>query len=227
MAESTMPRLSIGAHGRVSDQVFETLRAAILNGDLPEGFRLRIRDLAQELGTSAMPVREAIRRLDEIGLAQTAPYRGAVVRRFTSAQLLDIYSVRRLLEWEAARLGAGLADAATVELLEEHFARLQQAVDEQRPIDYLDHDEALLATLYRAGGNPVLVDSIQALWVHCRSFKIVGARRELREGAPVNLTSFQRGLIDAAAAADGPAAQRLTDESLDAAIARIRAALHD
>src|SRR6478752_7460481 len=82
------------------------IHEAILNGDLPAGARLRVRDLAEQVGTSVMPVREAIRRLEEAGLAEREPHKGAVVKSLTLEELIHVYDVRRLLEVEAARSGA-------------------------------------------------------------------------------------------------------------------------
>ena len=65
----------------LTDQVYATLHAAIISGELPAGSRLRIRDLAEQVGTSVMPVREAIRRLEQAGLAERdrSDWRKAVV----------------------------------------------------------------------------------------------------------------------------------------------------
>ena len=57
----------------LADQVYAVIREAILNGEMPAGTRLRVRDLAEQVGTSVMPVREAIRRLEEAGLAERSP----------------------------------------------------------------------------------------------------------------------------------------------------------
>src|SRR5699024_658863 len=77
---------------RIGDQVFEAMQASILNGDYRSGQRLRIRQLAAELGTSVMPVRESLARLEEVGLVETRPHRGAVVKTFTAEELLQVYS---------------------------------------------------------------------------------------------------------------------------------------
>ena len=63
---------------RIGDQVFEALQASILSGEYRSGDRLRIRQLAASLGTSVMPVRESLARLEEVGLVETRPPRGAV-----------------------------------------------------------------------------------------------------------------------------------------------------
>ena len=97
----------------------------------------------------------------------------------------------------------------------------EQPGDEHRAVDYLDHDEALLATLYDAGGNPVLVDTIRSLWQRCRAYKIVGAAAAITvEGD--SLWRYQRMLIDAAMAGDAAAAEAASRASLLDATERIR-----
>lgn len=221
----TLPRLE--PQPRVGDQVFEAIHRAIMNGQYPAGHRLRIRTIAKETGTSVMPVREAIRRLEELGLVESSPNRGAAVKGFTHEDLLDVYAVRRLLEAEAARLGAAAIDPAGIDRMRTAFVDLESAIADGRAVDYLDADEALLTALYEAAGNPVLVESIQNLWQRCRSYKLVGVTTELDTGDPAALGAFQRELITAAEAADPARAEHLTEGSVDTAMARIRAALHD
>lgn len=221
----TLPRLD--PQPRVGDQVFEAIHRAIMNGAYPAGHRLRIRTIAQETGTSVMPVREAIRRLEELGLVESSPNRGAAVKGFTHEDLLDVYAVRRLLEAEAARLGAAEIDAAGIEGMRAEHAILLAAIEDRRAVDYLDADERLLTVLYGAAGNPVLVETIQNLWHRCRSYKLVGVTTELETGDPAVLGAFQRDLVTAAEAADPARASHLTEGSLDVAMARIRATLHD
>src|SRR5689334_12588269 len=76
-----------------------------MSGELPAGTQLKVRDLATQVGTSVMPVREAIRRLEESGLAVREAHKGAVVKNLTMAELVQTYEVRSLLEVEAARRG--------------------------------------------------------------------------------------------------------------------------
>ncbi|MFG2888144.1 GntR family transcriptional regulator [Streptomyces sp. NPDC048248] len=76
-----------------------------MSGELPAGDRLRIRGLAAEVGTSEMPVREAIRRLEEAGFVERTPHKGAVVKGLNLAELVHLHDVRRLLEVETARAG--------------------------------------------------------------------------------------------------------------------------
>jgi DNA-binding GntR family transcriptional regulator len=209
----------------LTDQVYSMIHEAIMSGDLPAGTRLRIRELAAQVGTSVMPVREAIRRLEEAGLAERVPHKGAVVRGLTLAELVHVYDVRRLLEVEAARLGSQRISPADIARMQNECELMRTAIAEQRVVAYLDHDEALLTILYGGAGNPVLVSTIQTLWEHCRAYKIVGAQAALHAPGDNSLWKHQQRLVAAARAHDGDAAAAVTNESLIDATARIRAQL--
>jgi DNA-binding GntR family transcriptional regulator len=205
----------------VADQVYDALRTAILTGELAAGSPLRVRDVAEMVGTSVMPVREAIRRLEETGLAtRVAAHRGAVVREFSVGELIHIYEVRAILEIEAARRGASNVTEADVARMEAACDRMQKAVAERRVWDALDDDEDLLRTLYSAGGNPVLVDVIENLWLQCRPYKVIGANEAL-EHDDASLWAPQPAILEAARTRDAKAASKLTKQSLASARQRL------
>src|SRR5215510_6014614 len=166
----------------LADQVYAMIREAILKGEMPAGTRLRVRDLAEQVGTSVMPVREAIRRLEEAGLAERSPHKGAVVKGLTLPELVHVYDVRRLLEVEAARLGAERISQQDCDKMQAEYDAMRVAITEGRVIACLDHDEALLAVLYKASRNPVLMELIRTLWNRCRAYKIVGAQGSIESG---------------------------------------------
>ncbi|MFD5257400.1 GntR family transcriptional regulator [Streptomyces bobili] len=206
----------------LTDQVYAVLHEAIMSGEYPAGYRLRIRDLAAEVGTSVMPVREAIRRLEEAGFAERVPHKGSVVKGQHLAELLHIYDTRQVLEVEAARRGAARIDEAGAARMREEFELMRRAIAEGAVAPYLDHDEALLAILYEAAGNPVLVNTIRTLWQHCRAYKIVGARAALDAPGDDTLWRYQEQLLKAAHARDAEAAAAITNDSLANATDRIK-----
>lgn len=208
----------------LTDQVYATIHEAILNGELPAGARLRIRDLAAQVGTSVMPVREAIRRLEEAGLAEREAHKGAVVKGLSLEELLHVYDARRVLEVEAARLGGERISDADIERMQAEYERMRAAIDGGRTVEMLDHDEALLEILYTAGGNPVLVQLIRNLWQRCRAYKIVGARGWLDKPGDDTLWRYQGELIEAARSHDAGIAA-INAASLDNATDRIRTLL--
>ena len=201
------------------------IHEAIMNGELPAGSRLRVRDLAEQVGTSVLPVREAIRRLEEAGLAERWPHKGAVVKGLTLEELVHVYDVRRLLEVEAARLGAQRIIPEDCDKMQAEYDLMRSAIAEGRVVALLDHDDALLTILYNAAGNPVLLETIRTLWYRCRAYKIVGAQGTLDSAGDDSLWRYQQDLIAAARNHDAAAAAAVNEESLVNATDRIRALL--
>ena len=108
----------------LTDRVFTAIHEAIMSGELPAGARLRVRDLALQVGTSVMPVREAIRRLEEAGLAERVPHKGAVVKGLTLTELEHVYDVA-----DPARGRGGRARRAMLSVAAS-CARMQQLCDD-------------------------------------------------------------------------------------------------
>ncbi|MDF3305890.1 FCD domain-containing protein, partial [Rhodococcus sp. T2V] len=135
------------------------------------------------------------------------------------------YDVRRLLEVEAARLGAQRISAEDCDRMQAEFTLMRAAVDEGRVVALLDHDEALLSILYEAAANPVLLQTIRNLWNHCRAYKIVGAQGSLDSGGDDPLWRFQERLVAAARDRSGESAAAVNEESLLDATDRIKALL--
>ncbi len=104
-------------------RVYQHLREAILTDQLPPGTELSEVALAQELGVSRGPIREAMGRLAAEGLVTVRPRRGSVVRSLTTDELIDAYQVREALEAMAVRL-------AVPRLTRGDMARLEQMVEE-------------------------------------------------------------------------------------------------
>ena len=123
------------------EKVYLALRARILSGELGPNSTLREQALAQELGVSRTPVREALRRLDEAGLVTFVPNRGATVVAWTIEQVRETYYVRASLESRAAGLAATRISVAELQLLAE-------LIDAMEPVLTAD-DDAGLAELGR------------------------------------------------------------------------------
>lgn len=104
------------------DVVFNTLRQAILTGELKPGERLMEIHLANKLGVSRTPIREAIRKLELEGLVTMIPRRGAEVAQITEKSMNDVLEVRRALDVLCAEL-------ACERITEEELGRLKQACD--------------------------------------------------------------------------------------------------
>ncbi len=106
----------------LADDVVERLRKAIWSGRLAPDERLREEVLAEFLGVSRGPIREALSRLEREGLVVKQPNRGAVVARLSPKDLYEVFSLRLAIERLAARMAVRNADAA-------HFDRMQAVID--------------------------------------------------------------------------------------------------
>ena len=87
-----------GGHRTLAEKAFDTLHEAIVHGVVAPGQRLPIEELAEVMGMSPMPIREAIRRLDSLGLVENVPHRGARAAALTVDDLLEVYEARLELE---------------------------------------------------------------------------------------------------------------------------------
>ncbi len=114
-------RLNVVPDGSDSlpDFVYGTLRAAIRNQELKPGDRLREVELAERLGVSRTPVREALKRLEADGLTQVAPPRGFVVTELTHRRVMELYAMREILAGVAARFAAEQASPMEIQTLQE------------------------------------------------------------------------------------------------------------
>jgi DNA-binding GntR family transcriptional regulator len=107
--------------------VYDTIREAIQTGRYTPGQRLVADELAQELGTSRMPIREALRRLEVAGLVSIAPHRGAVVSELSAQEIVEIYHIRAVLEGLAARLAATRLTPASTARLRAFIEEMEEA----------------------------------------------------------------------------------------------------
>jgi GntR family transcriptional regulator, rspAB operon transcriptional repressor len=108
-----------GRHDRrkVTDWVYEEVRQAIIDLRLQPGEPLREATIAEQLGVSKTPVREALTRLEQEGLVETTSFKGAVVSAYSPEDLQEIYELRELLEGAAARAAAESASPVELERL--------------------------------------------------------------------------------------------------------------
>lgn len=209
-------------HLLASDQVYDVVAGRIFRGEFPAGARLRIRDLAEEVGTSVMPVREAIQQLVKNGLAVSEPHRGARVREFTTRELIDIYDARSVLEIEAVRRAAGRVTPADLAGMRAACERMYRAVVHVRVNDALDEDENLLRIVYSAAGNPVIMNLIELLWTQCRAYKVMGATAAIQH-QDASVWEPQPALIEALEHGDTELATAITHDSIAAARTRLEA----
>lgn len=205
----------------LADRVYGRIRASILSGDLAPGEQLRQEALAEGLGTSRTPLREALNRLASEGLIEFRPHRSAVVASFAQRDIEADYEARLLIEPAAARLASERQPAVTAGALFDAIRAQRQAGSD------VDHqfaaNRAFHLALVTGAGNPHLTRFVDSLWggriapvFYARQARRPGrVRRDLREHAEI---------ARLVAAGEGAAATRAVATHLEAALAELRAA---
>ncbi|MDO4396298.1 MAG: GntR family transcriptional regulator [Clostridia bacterium] len=144
-------------HMPLRELVYEELKKQILTGKIAPGTRMMEVDLAEEMGVSRTPIREAIRKLEKEGLVIIEPRRGAYASSLSVKDMVDTLEVRENLEGFAAALAAErMSDDQINELL--HLADdYADAVNANDPIRVLNMDEVFHNYIYKCSENDTLI----------------------------------------------------------------------
>jgi DNA-binding GntR family transcriptional regulator len=146
------------------EQVKEILLERILRGELTAGDRLVETRIAQELGTSQAPVREALRDLELLRLVESEPFRGARVRAPSDEDLLDVFPVRAVLEELAAREAAKRLEG-DVTALQREIDAMRRAAARGDTRAQISRDIAFHRRVVEAAGNRMLLQAWMALGI--------------------------------------------------------------
>ena len=145
------------------DVVFKTLRQAILKGELEPGERLMEIQLAERLGVSRTPIREAIRKLELEGLVLMIPRKGAEVARISEKNLRDVLEVRRSLEELAIDLACQRITEEELETLRDAQKEFAAAVDKGDAMEIAQTDERFHEIIYAGTKNQKLMQILSNL----------------------------------------------------------------
>ncbi len=145
------------------DVVFNTLRQAILTGELKPGERLMEIHLANRLGVSRTPIREAIRKLELEGLVTMIPRRGAEVAQITEKSMLDVLEVRRAVDALCVELACERIDEEALEALLMARDEFERAVRSKDLKKIAQADVAFHDIIVEATGNKRLVQLVNTL----------------------------------------------------------------
>lgn len=152
--------------------VFKTLRQAILLGELEPGERLMEIALAEKLGVSRTPVREAIGRLHEEGLVSLIPRRGAVVASITEKDMRDVLEVRATLEELAVTLACQNMTPDVIEELKLANKNVETAIISKDVVKIVEADVKFHDIIYKVTGNERLIQIINNLREHMYRYRL-------------------------------------------------------
>lgn len=171
MVEKKLMPIKINNYKPLRDIVFETIREAIVEGTLKAGERLMEVQLAEEMGVSRTPVREAIRKLELEGLVIMLPRKGAYVAGISTKEIAEVFEVRAALESLAAGLAAERITEEELEELNQFMVQVTVNAEKGDLQKVVQRDTEFHDLIYQASRNNRLVQIINKLREQIQRFR--------------------------------------------------------
>jgi DNA-binding GntR family transcriptional regulator len=184
------------------DRAADSIREEIFAGRMAAGSRIHLLDTAGALGTSPIPVREALHRLLAEELVDRLPQRGFRVRTLSLAEFDDLARLRETLDPLATRLAVSRMKARDVQALEESYGRLMAAAEAGDRRMFRRHHRSFHFGIYDLSDSPLQLRILELLWNHSERYRIlmpVGLPKRSDEHEAI-LDACRRGDPDAAEA---------------------------
>ncbi|SLN61899.1 HTH-type transcriptional regulator McbR [Falsiruegeria litorea R37] len=193
------------------EQVYQTLKAQILFGEMAPGQAVTIQGLTDSLGVGMTPVREAIRRLISDGALIFQGNRRVSVPVLTTNDVEQLIYVRKSTESELARRAAKRITPAQVDALEAIDDALDRAISVGDVAGYLKHNHAFHEALYRAADAPIMRDLADRMWLRFGpSLRVVCGRFGTQ-----NLPDRHKDMLNALRNGDAAAAGRAMEQDVE------------
>ena len=168
-----MNQLEIRNYKPLGEVVFEYLRSSILNGDLKPGERLMEIQLAEQLGVSRTPVREAIRKLEKEKFVEMIPRKGAYVADLTAKDILDVLEIRTILEGFASSLAATRMTDDEINELEQTLIDFNDYLEDLDRPGMIEKDNQFHDMIFDATRNNKLIEIVQDLHDQFQRFRLI------------------------------------------------------
>jgi DNA-binding GntR family transcriptional regulator len=195
----------------LQEQLYQNIRAALLEGRFQPGERLKIRDLAAQWGTSPMPVRAALQRLVAEGALEGEAQRSVRVPAMTRVRFEQLLPVRINLEGLAVELACARLSADELVQLQGCVERMELALEARNVTAYLSDNSQFHLTLYQACANPVLLRLIESLWLQVGPFF---NRLFTEADLSLRLNDFHEDCLKALQAGNAKAARTAMEQDL-------------
>lgn len=142
---------------RLVDEATRVLRNMILTGKLLAGTRLRQADLADQMGISRTPLREALMKLEQEGLITVLPRGGLQVVQLKLEEAIELYEIREMLDGLAARLAARRINEKGLNKLKGYLRKMEKSIETQNAHGWFIHHVGFHEEIFRISGNSRLL----------------------------------------------------------------------
>ena len=152
-------------NGTLHRQVFDAVADSLMRGDFRPGDQLTIRQIAARVGTSTMPVREAVRRLAALGALEVHPRRHLSVPEINAESYVEVAEMRKLLEGRATFLACQRATKPKIAEIRSLHVQLMEAARASSPPRLMRLNQQFHFAVYRMAQSDLLLETITQLWL--------------------------------------------------------------
>jgi DNA-binding GntR family transcriptional regulator len=215
-AQDAYPRIT---RRTLHEEVLERLRDMIIEGRLAPGQRINEGVVGAQLGVSRTPLREAIKTLASEGLVEIQPAKGAMVRKFSERDLLQILAVLTALEQLGGRIACAQASDETIAGIKAMHDRMMELYVARDRLDYFKLNQAIHSAIVGASGNDVLVEMHGTLQARIKRLRFIGNEGPEKWAGAV---SDHEEIIEALLKRDGEALATAIGHHMDETLVRVR-----
>lgn len=212
MQEKRLIPVNLDSYRPLRELVLDAIREAIINGSLQPRERLMEIQLAEELGVSRTPVREALRNLELEGFIVMVPRKGAYVADLSIKDVVDVFEIRAALEGLAAGLAAERITGEELEEMERQLVEKGEAIAQNNFTRLVEVDTKFHETMYKASRNERLSSIISNLREQIQRFRSTSLSYpgRMRESLDEH-----RGILEAIESRDVTLARQLAQEHIE------------
>ena len=196
-------------HKPLREIVYEELKRQIMIGEIPPGTRMMEVELADDMGVSRTPIREAIRKLEKEGLVSIEPRRGAYASEISIKDMVDVLEVREFLEGMAAGLASKRITEEEIEALKHSIDAYRDAVESGATEEIIEEDEIFHKLIVDCSGNKTLIQMINQVQELALRFRYIYYEDFSRYQ---NMPNEHQEILDAVLSGDPETARKAADE---------------
>ncbi len=195
-------------HKPLREIVYEELKRQIMIGEIPPGTRMMEVELADDMGVSRTPIREAIRKLEKEGLVSIEPRRGAYASEISIKDMVDVLEVREFLEGMAAGLASKRITEEEIEALKHSIDAYRDAVESGATEEIIEEDEIFHKLIVDCSGNKTLIQMINQVQELALRFRYIYYEDFSRYQ---NMPNEHQEILDAVLSGDPEVARSVAD----------------
>ncbi|MGN0711253.1 MAG: GntR family transcriptional regulator [Anaerovoracaceae bacterium] len=206
-----MLNFDIQNHRPLREIVYEELKLQILTGKIEPGTRMMEVELAEDMGVSRTPIREAIRKLEKEGLVVIEPRKGAYASQISTEDMVDILEVRQTMEGMAAEIAAKNVNPDQLKQIEETEELYSRAIKTGNTADMIYYDAKFHKMIVEASNNKILLQLIEPLQEMALRFRYLYYDDSKRAA---KMPNEHQHIIEAIASGDSDKAKKAADNHI-------------